>query len=175
MPENFIMSENNIILSQGSQCFPMTGTDGTTNYTANCDCSSFYFTTAQGPAGANTTMNVRGIRFQAYPATDVSASWYNIINAANNVNTTCSSVKLSTATDTNTFVTSALPNLNEMTFIAPCYGPYETYSALIDDGDTIFCAEVDSGCCIKAVRCWNDDRNKNCWCGLNQETYFYIG
>ena len=61
MPENFIMSENNIILSQGSQCFPMTGTDGTTNYTANCDCSSFYFTTAQGPAGANTTMNVRGM------------------------------------------------------------------------------------------------------------------
>ena len=94
---------------------------------------------------------------------------------ANNVNTTFSSVKLSTATDTNTFVTSALPNLNEMTFIAPSYGPYETYSALIDDGDTIFCAEVDSGCCMKVVRNWNDDRNKDCWCGLPQETYFYIG
>ena len=175
MPENFILSDNNIIMSQGGSTFPITGTDGTTNYTANCDCSSFYFTTAQGPAGANATMNVRGIRYQAYPSTDVSASWYNIINAANNINVTCSSVKLTTAASENWFYTSALPNLNEITFIAPSYGPYETYSALIDDGETTFVAEVDSGCCVKVVRNWNDDRNKNCWCGLNQETYFYIG
>ena len=82
---NFIMSENNIMLSQGGgDTFPITGTDGTTNYTANCDCSSFYFTTAQGPAGANTTVDVKGIRYQAYPSVDVSASWYNIINTTNN-------------------------------------------------------------------------------------------
>jgi hypothetical protein len=88
---NYILSENNIIMSQGGgDTFPITGTDGTTNYTANCDCSSFYFTTAQGPAGANATMNVRGIRYQAYPSTDVSASWYNIIRNANkNPNTYC--------------------------------------------------------------------------------------
>ena len=90
-------------------------------------------------------------------------------------NATCSAVKLTTAASENWFYTSALPNLNEITFIAPSYGPYETYSALIDDGETTFVAEVDSGCCMKVVRNWNDDRNKNCWCGLNQETYFYIG
>jgi hypothetical protein len=167
----FVLSANGV----GGSTFPITGTDGTTNYTANCDCSSFYFTTAQGPAGANATMNVKGIRYQAYPSTDVSASWYNIINAANNFNVTCSAVKLTTAASENWFYTSALPNLNEITFIAPSYGPYQTYSALIDDGDTTFVAEVDSGCCMKVVRNWNDDRNKNCWCGLNQETYFYIG
>jgi hypothetical protein len=91
---NFIMSENNIMLSQGGgDTFPITGTDGTTNYTANCDCSSFYFTTAQSPAGANTTMTVKGVHYQAYPATDVSASWYNIINVANN-SSNCYCVKL---------------------------------------------------------------------------------
>lgn len=41
MPENFILSDNNIIMSQGGgNCFPMTGTDGTTNYTANANFSA---------------------------------------------------------------------------------------------------------------------------------------
>ena len=170
---NYILSENNIIMSQGSNCFPMTGTDGTTNYTANANFSSFTLTTGQGPAGAHVNMNVKGVHFEAYPSVDVSASWYNIITQQDKI--TCSAVKLTTAASENWFYTSALPNLNEITFIAPSYGPYETYSALIDDGDTTFVAEVDSGCCMKVVRNWNDDRNKNCWCGLNQETYFYIG
>lgn len=162
-----------VISAEGGNAFPMTGTDGTTNYTANANFSSFTLTTGQGAAGAHVNMNVKGVQYEAYPATDVSASWYNIITQYNNV--TCSSVKLSTADTQTRFVTSALPNLNKMTFIAPTYGPYETYSALIDDGSTTFVAEVDSGCCRTVVRCWNDDRNKNCWCGLNQETYFYIG
>jgi hypothetical protein len=132
-------------------------------------------TTGASPAGGYVKQTVRGVQYEAYPATDVSASWYNIINAANNINVTCSAVKLTTAASENWFYTSALPNLNEITFIAPSYGPYETYSALIDDGETTFVAEVDSGCCIKVVRNWNDDRHKDCWCELNQETYFYIG
>ena len=162
-----------VISGTGGNAFPMTGTDGTANYTANANFSSFTLTTGQGAAGCYVNMNAKGVHFEAYPATDVSASWYSIITQQDKI--TCSAVKLSTASDSTTFYTSALPNLNKITFIAPSYGPYETYSALIDDGDTTFCAEVDSGCCIKVVRCWNDDRNKNCWCGLNQETYFYIG
>ena len=162
-----------VISGTGGNSFPMTGTDGTTNYTANANFSSFTLTTGQGAAGCYVNLNAKGVHFEAYPATDVSASWYNIITHQDKI--TCSAVKLSTASDTYTFYTSAVPNLNKITFIAPSYGPYETYSALIDDGDTTFAAEVDSGCCITVVRCWNDDRNKNCWCGLNQETYFYIG
>ena len=69
---------------QGSNCFPMTGTDGTTNYTANANFSSFTLTTGQGPTGANVKQTVHGVQYEAYPATDVSASWYNIINATNN-------------------------------------------------------------------------------------------
>lgn len=164
-----------VFSSRSDNPFPITGTNGTTGFTANMDCSSFAVSTGAGPAGAYTKQTVRGIQYEAYPSTDVSASWYNIINAANNVNVTCSAVKLTTAASENWFYTSALPNLNEITFIAPSYGPYETYSALIDDGETTFVAEVDSGCCMKVVRNWNDDRNKDCWCGLNQETYFYIG
>ena len=162
-----------VISGTGGNSFPMTGTDGTANYTANANFSSFTLTTGQGAAGCYVNMNAKGVHFEAYPATDVSASWYSIITQQDKI--TCSAVKLSTASDSTTFYTSALPNLNKITFIAPSYGPYETYSALIDDGDTTFCAEVDSGCCRTVVRCWNDDRNKNCWCGLNQETYFYIG
>lgn len=162
-----------VISGNGGNAFPMTGTDGTANFTANANFSSFTLTTGQGAAGCYVNMNAKGVHFEAYPATDVSASWYSIITQQDKI--TCSAAKLSTASDTYTFYTSAVPNLNKITFIAPCYGPYETYSALIDDGDTIFCAEVDSGCCVTVVRGWSDDRNKNCWYGLNQETYFYIG
>ena len=162
-----------VISANGGNAFPITGTDGTTNYTANANFSSFTLTTGQGPAGAHVNMNVKGVHFEAYPSVDVSASWYNIITQQDKI--TCSSVKLTTAASENWFYTSALPNLNKITFIAPSYGPYETYSALIDDGTTTFVSEVDSGCCRTVVRCWNDDRNKNCWCGLNQESYFYIG
>lgn len=162
-----------VISANGGNAFPITGTDGTTNYTANANFSSFTLTTGQGPAGAHVNMNVKGVHFEAYPSVDVSASWYNIITQQDKI--TCSSVKLTTAASENWFYTSSLPNLNKITFIAPSYGPYETYSALIDDGSTTFVAEVDSGCCRTVVRNWNDDRNKDCWCGLNQETYFYIG
>ena len=84
MAENFILSENNIIMSQGGSCFPMTGTDGTANFTANANFSSFTLTTGQGAAGAHVNMNVKGVHYEAYPSTDVSASWYNIINTTNN-------------------------------------------------------------------------------------------
>lgn len=164
-----------VISSNGGNPFPITGTNGTTGFTANMDCSSMMLTTGASPAGGYVKQTVRGVQYEAYPSTDVSASWYDIINAANSKNITCSAVKLTTAASKNRYYTSALPNLNEITFIAPFYGPYQTYSALIDDGDTTFVAKVDSGCCVKVVRNWNDDRNKDCWCGLNQETYFYIG
>lgn len=64
--------------------FPITGSNGTTAYTANMDCSSVLLTTASSPAGGYVKQTVRGVQYEAYPATDVSASWYNIINGANN-------------------------------------------------------------------------------------------
>lgn len=170
-----VVMDNSASWGQGGTSFPITSQSGSTLYTLNASSNAIWLTSASGPAGATTRLDVKGVKYDAYPATNMSASWYNIISAANSKNITCSAVKLTTATNKTTFYTSALPNLNKITFIAPTYGPYQTYSALIADGKTIFCAEVNSGCCRKVVRCWNDDRNKNCWCGLNQETYFSIG
>ena len=73
-----------VISANGGNSFPMTGTNGTTGLTANMDCSSMMLTTGSGPAGGNVKQTVRGIHYEAYPSTDISASWYNIINGANN-------------------------------------------------------------------------------------------
>ena len=72
------------ISSNAGITFPITGTNGTTGFTANMDCSSMMLTTGASPAGGYVKQTVRGVQYEAYPATDVSASWYNIINATNN-------------------------------------------------------------------------------------------
>ena len=73
-----------VISAQGGNSFPITGSNGTTAYTANMDCSSVLLTTASSPAGGYVKQTVQGVQYEAYPATDVSASWYNIINTTNN-------------------------------------------------------------------------------------------
>ena len=73
-----------VISANGGNSFPITGSNGTTAYTANMDCSSVFLTTASSPAGGYVKQTVQGVQYEAYPATDVSASWYNIINGANN-------------------------------------------------------------------------------------------
>ena len=72
-----------VISSNVGTSFTITSTDGSHNYTFDARSSALYLTTATGAAGATTTFNVRGVRYDAYPATDVSASWYDIINAGN--------------------------------------------------------------------------------------------
>lgn len=87
---NFIMSENNIMLSQGGgDTFPITGTDGTANFTANANCSSFTLTTAQGAAGCYVNLDAKNVLYEAYPSTTISASWYDILNKANEVSSNC--------------------------------------------------------------------------------------
>jgi len=84
---NIFASGGYVVISAGNDdynFFPMTGTNGTTGFTANMDCSSMMLTTGASPAGGYVKQTVRGIQYEAYPATDVSASWYNIINGANN-------------------------------------------------------------------------------------------
>ena len=72
-----------VISANGGITFPITGTNGTTGLTANMDCSSMMLTTGSSPAGSYVKQTVRGVQYEAYPSTDVSASWYNIINGAN--------------------------------------------------------------------------------------------
>lgn len=68
----------------GGSTFPITATDGSRNYQMDINSSAMYITTATGAAGATTKLTTPGIQYEAYPATDMSASWRNVINAANN-------------------------------------------------------------------------------------------
>ena len=79
------ISANGVELGAGGgNTFPITGTNGTTAYTYGADCSSFYLSNTVGRAGSVVTFLNNALNFAAYPSTDVSASWYNIINGANN-------------------------------------------------------------------------------------------
>ena len=72
-----------VISSNAGNTFPITGTNGTTAYTHGADCSSFYLSNTVGRAGSVVTFSNNALNFASYPSTDVSASWYNIINGAN--------------------------------------------------------------------------------------------
>ena len=74
--------------------FPITSQSGSTKYTLNVSSNALLFTTASGPAGATTRFDVKGISYQAYPATDVSASWYNIIKSSETPSSNCYCVVL---------------------------------------------------------------------------------
>lgn len=73
-----------VISANGGNSFPMTGTNGTTAYTYGADCSSFYLSNSVSRGGSVVSFYNNYLNFEAYPSTDVSASWYNIINGANN-------------------------------------------------------------------------------------------
>ena len=74
--------------------FPITSQSGSTKYTLSVSSNALWFTTASGPAGATTRFDVKGISYQAYPSTDVSASWYNIIKASETPSSNCYCVVL---------------------------------------------------------------------------------
>lgn len=78
-----------VISANGGVGFPMTGTDGTANYTANANFSSFSLTTGQGVTGSLLNLDVNNVSYLAYPSTSASASWYNIIQKANEPSLNC--------------------------------------------------------------------------------------
>lgn len=71
------------IVNFDGESLPITGASGNKYYTLGGTCSSLYLSTAQSPAGALVNFNVTGARYEAYPSTEISASWFNIINKAN--------------------------------------------------------------------------------------------
>ena len=78
------ISANGVELGAGGgNSFPITGTNGTTAYTYGANCSSFYLSNTVNRAGSVVTFSNNALNFASYPSTDVSASWYNIINGAN--------------------------------------------------------------------------------------------
>lgn len=73
-----------VISSNVGNPFPITGTNGTTAYTHGANCSSFYLSNSVSRGGSVVSFYNNYLNFAAYPSTDVSASWFNIITATNN-------------------------------------------------------------------------------------------
>ena len=80
----FVVMDNSASWGQGGNPFPITGKNGNTTYIHGADCSSFYLSNTVGRAGSVVTFSNNALNFAAYPSTDVSASWYDIIDGANN-------------------------------------------------------------------------------------------
>ena len=80
----FFVMDNSASWGQGGNPFPITGKKGNTTYTHGADCSSFYLSNSVSRGGSVVSFYNNYLNFEAYPSTDVSASWYDIIKAANN-------------------------------------------------------------------------------------------
>ena len=80
----FVVMDNSASWGHGGNPFPITGINGNTTYIHGADCSSFYLSNTVGRAGSVVTFSNNALNFAAYPSTDVSASWYDIIDGANN-------------------------------------------------------------------------------------------
>ena len=78
MPENFILSDNNIIMSQGGNTFPITGQVENTAFTADATFSSFNLSNTYG----FTTIADDYVKYSHAPSISISATWLDIIHAA---------------------------------------------------------------------------------------------
>ena len=113
-----------IISANGGNTFPITGTDGTANYTANANFSSFTLTTGQGVTGSLLNLDVNNVSYLAYPSTSASASWYNIIQKANEPSSNCYCIRFTdnmTATNLSSYLDyDKVTVVNSNTFSPNC-------------------------------------------------------
>jgi hypothetical protein len=117
----YTVMTNSASWSGGGNTFPMTGRNGTTAYTHGANCSSFYLSNSVSRGGSVVSFYNNFLNFAAYPSTDVSASWYNIIKAANTTSN-CYCIKLdSTRTAANLEDYSAYDRVTVIH--AQAYGP----------------------------------------------------
>ena len=155
----FTVMANSANWSGGGTTFPITSTSGNTRYTLNASSNAIWLTTASGPAGATTRLDVRGVNYAAYPSTDVSASWFNIIRKTNEPSSNCYCIKLNNSTTSVDLANYSA--YDRVTVIhAQDYGPdYQLYW----DGKT---KVFPSGlyCELAKVK---DDRNHDKWTFLN--------
>ena len=92
----YTVMANSANWSGGGNIFPMTGRNGTTSYTHGASCSSFYLSNSVSRGGSVVSFYNNYLNFAAYPSTDVSASWYDIIKAANTTSN-CYCIKLNSS------------------------------------------------------------------------------
>lgn len=162
----------------GGNPFPMTNLIGGTGYTANVSYSGVNFTTANSNVGAGLTFDVNKISHAAYRVPSIETTWRNIINKANedvNYHVTCSAIALTTGNSRHDFNCSAYPNLKQITFMAPNYGPYGRYSAVLSDEYRVYHIEIDSGCACTVYRAYDGDQDRYIWFEGYTDSYNYLG
>jgi hypothetical protein len=154
----YTVMTNSASWSGGGNTFPITGRNGTTAYTHGANCSSFYLSNSVSRGGSVVSFYNNFLNFAAYPSTDVSASWYNIIKAANTTSN-CYCIKLdSTRTAANLEDYSAYDRVTVIH--AQDYGPdYQLHW----DGKT---KVIYSGLYLNMAKV-KDDQNKVKWTFLN--------
>ena len=146
----FVVMDNSATWGQGGNPFPMTSTDGSRNYQMDINSSAMYITTATGAAGATTKLTTTGIQYQAYPSTDVSASWKDVINAASN-KTTCSAIRLSNVAYTHIHL-DGLYDLNKISLIGVNYGSTESQPVTLYSGTRHWIVNVPSGQAVELYK-----------------------
>lgn len=113
-----------IISANGGNTFPITGTDGTANYTANANFSSFTLTTGQGVVGCYVNLDAKNVSYVTYPTTEVSASWHDIIQKANEPSSNCYCIRFTdnmTATNLSSYLDyDKVTVVNSNTFSPNC-------------------------------------------------------
>lgn len=158
-----ISSINNSAIG-GGVTFPMSQTEQGMTYSVDVQPSAIFITTAAGVAGGTTKFTTKGVQVQAYPATNVSASWYNLIKGAN-----VSSFKMTTAQADYEFTTDEIRHLNEITVTTPyTYTGPSTYSITL--GTKTF-SGLDSGCYYDFMRAEVEDNERWVMCSTG---YFSI-
>ena len=155
----FTVLTNSADWSGGGTTFPITSQSGNTRYNLSVSSNGIWFTTASGPAGATTRLDVKGVSYQAYPSTDVSASWYNIIKSSETPSSNCYCVVLNNSkTAANLEDYSAFDRLTIIH--GQDYGPdYQLHW----DGKT---KVIYSGLYLNMAKV-KDDQNKVKWTFLN--------
>ena len=76
-------SANGVELGAGIT-FPISSTRVGINYYLNASSNYLSFTTANGAYGKTVTLDNDGVSYYAYPSTNVSSNWYDIIRTTNN-------------------------------------------------------------------------------------------
>jgi hypothetical protein len=152
-----IVVNNTSNIISAKPLFPMIGN----NFTANVQPSAI---TLLSPY-INVNLTNSSVSYTQAPSTNLSATWYDIVNLASNPTSgiTVSSYSFSPFQPSVSMQLSAIDNLQQITFIAPWGGDYLNYSASFMSGNTTaYTLKVESGCCIDVVKA-RDGNNINSW------------
>ena len=151
------------LASDNGVVFPITGTDGNYDYSANMTCSSIALNSTYGN-GKILRINNDSVGLSRYMLGTTSATWADILTYSRMP--TISSVALTTSTTAYYWNSNNLSGLNEVHITTPYYygGPSTYYVSFADEGFNIA-----SGCKVDFIK--QNVEGTNRWCVANSSTY----